>query len=773
MTKVRVYCGYYSPYRKLGMPEDTESTTSARSILTGTKPTLIKPASANAANAANANNPGSQPLWPVAATSAFDATAAAIPIALGGVAIVYANFPAQYLSYGVFATLLLLILIHAVSATGGRPMAFSARLFEATALSAILHQFTTYMPAWGLAARPETLLALMCVVSAFAFIVCAVLFLLGADKFTRFIPAPVYAGFSISVAILLLVSQSKTLWHMWEAGQSAAVLISVCAAAIVANLAVRQWLPRLPASTIGVAAGALVALLWWLLKDTPVQMVMAANQALQLPWAVADFAALVAPQAKTATMLPTLLNNGALLGLMVFINMTIANESISQLDDRSASRWQHMSVALTGGLGAAVGAVPVAGSQQVSMAGMRITNLSNRSSFLIAIVCAILLSTGILNWIALAAVAGVMLCDAFFMADRSALAQASAWVRRRPLEASQKEDLALVAAVTVTAVVFNLVASVFVGLMFGLVLFAMRNAKKPVRFEWTGDQLHSNCARSRAEIEVLLQQGDKIKILELEAELFFGAVASLDRSLQASLEHAHTVILDWSRVRNVDSSIALSLKRWQRAAQALNIGTLHAGAILQKGNAHTFLAHHLPDAVSAPDLDRALEIAENNIISTSTIINPEATSMLQDAMAILKGLNSNQRDIIEATMQQRLYKSGDVVFTTGEASDKLLIVSHGSAGIIIHGDHGHDIRITSIRRGGVIGEVGFLDSAPRSATVVAQEDLLVYVLTRQAFNALRLSHPEIVYQLMLNLTLDLASRLRHTNKLASARSAGA
>ena len=58
-------------------------------------------------------------------------------------------------------------------------------------------------------------------------------------------------------------------------------------------------------------------------------------------------------------------------------------------------------------------------------------------------------------------------------------------------------------------------------------------------------------------------------------------------------------------------------------------------------------------------------------------------------------------------------------------------------------------------------------------SLVAQEDLLVYVLTREAFDALRVSHPEIVYQLMLNLTLDLASRLRHTNKLASARSVGA
>ena len=78
-----------------------------------------------------------------------------------------------------------------------------------------------------------------------------------------------------------------------------------------------------------------------------------------------------------------------------------------------------------------------------------------------------------------------------------------------------------------------------------------------------------------------------------------------------------------------------------------------------------------------------------------------------------------------------------------------------------------------LRRGGVVGEVGFLDGAPRSATVVAQEGLLVAVLTRDTFNKLRESHPDAVHQILINLALDLSFRLRHTTKLAAARGAGA
>ena len=78
-----------------------------------------------------------------------------------------------------------------------------------------------------------------------------------------------------------------------------------------------------------------------------------------------------------------------------------------------------------------------------------------------------------------------------------------------------------------------------------------------------------------------------------------------------------------------------------------------------------------------------------------------------------------------------------------------------------------------MRRGGVVGEIGFLDRAPRSATVVAEEPVLAYVLSREDFEHLRDKWPETAYLLIQNLTLDLAVRLRHTSRLATARSAAA
>lgn len=702
----------------------------------------------------------------------LDGVASSIPIGLAGVSLAYASLPAQYLGMGVLATLLSLALVHMSSAFTGRPMAYSARLFEATTLSAILTHAAQLMPGWGLAATPQQVLAFLCMVSSLAGVVCALLYLLRADRFTRLIPAPVYSGFAISISILMLMSQSKILYRLWQQGSPWLVLLSISLVSIAVALLVRRLRPRWPSTALAITAGALVGLAWFA-AGSPMAMVMPAGQAWVLPWQVADFSAFFAPDTNHMAWTTSAFYNGALLGVMVFINMTVANESVSQLDDRYASRWQQAGVSLIVALGGAAGSAPVASSQQAAMATVRNSPLTGSKSFFIGVICILIALLGLLNWVALAAVAAAMLVDAYFMADRLAIRQGWAWLRGASLQTSQKEDLALVAIVTFTAVVFNVVSAVFIGLLFGLILFAMRNAKKPVRYMWTGAQLHSNCARGRGEIAILVGHGERIRVVELEGELFFGSVASLDKHLQESLGGAHSVILDWSRVRHVDSSIALSLARWLRMANSAGVRILHAGVGLQPGNAVAFMQQHFSKALLFPDLDRALEAAESAVIASFGVADDHHTTQLNDALHIFRGLSDSQRSKLESCMPQRLFKAGDSIFNAGDASDHMLIVLQGSAGVIVHGEGGREIRITSVRRGGVLGEIGFLDEAPRSAQVKAQEDVLAAVLTRENFNQLRSQEPQIVTQLLTNLTLDLSTRLRHTNKLAVARSASA
>ena len=196
---------------------------------------------------------------------------------------------------------------------------------------------------------------------------------------------------------------------------------------------------------------------------------------------------------------------------------------------------------------------------------MRTSGLSRRRVLAVGALVACLAFSGVVNWIALAAVAAVMLWDSVYMADCASLKDAWRWLRGASFPCSKLEDLTLVLAVTVAAVAFNPAVAIFVDLLLGLLIFAARNAKQPVRQIWTGEQMHSNCARGARELALLVQHGRSIKVLELESELFFGAVSRLDQSLTASLYGAHTVTADWTRVRYIDSSIAQVVGRRHRA----------------------------------------------------------------------------------------------------------------------------------------------------------------------------------------------------------------
>jgi CRP-like cAMP-binding protein len=66
--------------------------------------------------------------------------------------------------------------------------------------------------------------------------------------------------------------------------------------------------------------------------------------------------------------------------------------------------------------------------------------------------------------------------------------------------------------------------------------------------------------------------------------------------------------------------------------------------------------------------------------------------------------------------------------------------------------------------GNLIGEMGVLDGAPRSATCTAYTDLAAAVLTRAALLRLVREKPAVAAHLMLAVSKRLSDRLRDTTR---------
>jgi len=65
--------------------------------------------------------------------------------------------------------------------------------------------------------------------------------------------------------------------------------------------------------------------------------------------------------------------------------------------------------------------------------------------------------------------------------------------------------------------------------------------------------------------------------------------------------------------------------------------------------------------------------------------------------------------------------------------------------------------------GTAFGELAILDRGKRSASVIAEEDLVCYVLSEEAFTALSAEAPGAAIKLLANLGRELSGRLRRAN----------
>jgi CRP-like cAMP-binding protein len=75
-----------------------------------------------------------------------------------------------------------------------------------------------------------------------------------------------------------------------------------------------------------------------------------------------------------------------------------------------------------------------------------------------------------------------------------------------------------------------------------------------------------------------------------------------------------------------------------------------------------------------------------------------------------------------------------------------------------------NIRLATFSPGTVFGELAILDRQARSATVVADEDLVCYALTTADYAALAEKQPSIAIQLIAAIGRELSGRLRSANR---------
>ncbi|MBS0534562.1 MAG: SLC26A/SulP transporter family protein [Proteobacteria bacterium] len=327
-------------------------------------------------------------------------------------------------------------------------------------------------------------------------------------------------------------------------------------------------------------------------------------------------------------------------------------------------------------------------------------------------------------------------------------------------------DFAVVALVAILSVTINIVVAVFIGIFIAVALFVVRMSHSNIRRLYRCDSIHSRKVRTPDQAALLEQRGTAIAVLELQGVLFFGSAETLSDEIERVADAAtRIVILDLRRVTEIDTTGARILADIQRAlarkGQKLGLAISPAS-----DNAERLAEAGVTGSAAASafaDIDRALQWAEDDVLGAE-LKEPAANEVALAQVDLLSTLSPGEVRTVEAHSRRESYMRGQTIFREGDPGREMFIVTRGRVSAYLAQGAGGDIRLVTFAPGTVFGELAILDAGPRSASVVADDDVVCYVLSEEQFIALAQTAPNIAIKLLASLGRELSGRLRRANR---------
>ena len=115
-------------------------------------------------------------------------------------------------------------------------------------------------------------------------------------------------------------------------------------------------------------------------------------------------------------------------------------------------------------------------------------------------------------------------------------------------------------------------------------------------------------------------------------------------------------------------------------------------------------------------------------------------------------------------MKRKLFEPGEKIFAQGDPSDRCYQIFRGTVTIILSSE-GKERVVSTLGRGDVFGEMGIIDSGPRSASAIASEETVCVAYSADEILEQLESNPEDAIIFMK----ALVRRLRETNTLLLSR----
>jgi SulP family sulfate permease len=623
--------------------------------------------------------------------------------------------------------------------------------------------------------RITMLLALTALLSALLQILYGVL---RAGRLIKFIPYQVVSGYLSGVAVIIVLGQlpkllglpktvsldqgllSPALWN-WSG-------IIVGMVTIMTMLVAPRLTQKVPGAILGLLAGiAAYFALAFLNRD----LLQLDNNSLVIGpiKASGSLAEAVAASASTLLLVQPadigmIFMSAATLSVLLSIDTLKTGVVLDALARRRSDSNRELI-----GQGAAnaaaffVGGIPGAGTMGATLVNFTSGGRTLRSGVTegVLVVIAFVLLGGLIAWVPIAALAGLLLVVAWRMFDHGMF--------RLALQRSTRIDFVVIITVVGVAQI-GLIAASVVGICLAILLFIRDQIHGSVLVSKA--DLHgarSKRRRRAAEAAILDQHGDKAAVAQLRGNLFFGTTDQLFSELEQDLATRRYLLLDLRRVQSMDLTAA-HLFEQMRQQLIERRGELLFSGMPSSLPTRQDIEHYMKqlglessrEGIRIFDTrDSALEWMEQRILEAAGWIAAEEEQLLNlgdieifsklDA-ATITGLASVVREI-SLPAHSRLCSCGD-------AGDEIFFVRRGRLEALLPLEGGKRHHLATFCQGDFFGELAFLDRQPRSADIDTVTATDLYALSREHFDGLVKTSPALGGRVFEQLAYAVSKRLR-------------
>jgi len=296
-----------------------------------------------------------------------------------------------------------------------------------------------------------------------------------------------------------------------------------------------------------------------------------------------------------------------------------------------------------------------------------------------------------------------------------------------------------------------------------------RSARTALRARYSLTGVSSKRVRSERERAVLDAVGERARIYDLQGDLAFAAIEAVVRRIVHAQDELEVAIVDLRRVSAIEPCAAgllveLAIGCGERGKQLVLVGAERHPGFLRRFDELLTAADQWGRLVTFPDLDPALEWAENRLVAAHGPPGGAPAAVPLAAHDLCRGLDAAALAHLEAALERQRYSQGQVILRRGDPGDAVYLLTAGQVSVTLDIPNGQRTRLSTLSPGMTFGELALVDRSARTADVRADTPVECLVLSATALDRLGEAEPGIKTGILQNLLRSvhrMVARLNH------------